>query len=86
VEDKQMMRKIVIAYAVPMGRPPMSHPPIGVHHLGMMARHHFAFRHHRFFRSRFAVLGVGFPYAYDDGCYTRVWTAWGWRRTYICGY
>ena len=64
----------------------MSHPPMGVHHLGMMAGHHFAFRHHRFFRSRFAVLGVGLPYAYDDGCYTRVWTAWGWRWTYICGY
>ena len=64
----------------------MSHPPMGVHHLGMMAGHHFAFRHHRFFRNRFAVLGVGLPYAYDDGCYTRVWTALGWRWTYICGY
>ena len=52
--------------------------------------HRFAFRdrdrffHHRFLRHRFAFLGVGFPYGYNDGCYTRVWTPWGWRWRNVC--
>jgi hypothetical protein len=50
----------------------------------------FAFRdrdrffHHRFFRNRFAFFGVGYPYGYADGCYSRVWTPWGWRWRYVC--
>jgi hypothetical protein len=46
----------------------------------------FAFRnrffHHRFFGPRFAF--VGYPYGYYDGCYSRVWTPWGWRWRYVC--
>jgi hypothetical protein len=46
---------------------------------------HFPFRHH-FVRNRF-FIGAPYAYAYyDDGCYTRVWTAWGWRWTNVCGY
>jgi len=45
--------------------------------------HHF---HHHFVRNRF-FIGAPYAYAYyDDGCYTRVWTAWGWRWTNVCGY
>src|SRR6266853_2104057 len=50
--------------------------------------HRFAFRdrdrffHHRFFRNRFAFFGGGYPYGYANGCYTRVWTPWGWRWRY----
>jgi hypothetical protein len=45
----------------------------------------FALRHHRFFGPRFAFFG-GYPYAYNDVCYTRVWTPVGWRWTYACYY
>jgi hypothetical protein len=42
----------------------------------------FAFRHHdRFFSNRFAFYG-GYPY--DDGCYRRIWTRWGWRTVSVC--
>jgi len=52
---------------------------------------HFAFHrfdhrffHHRFFRNRFAFfVGAGFPY-YNDDCYARVWTRWGWEWQYVC--
>jgi hypothetical protein len=47
---------------------------------------HFPFRH-RFVRNRFFFAGAPYAYAYyDDGCYTRVWTAWGWRWTNVCSY
>jgi hypothetical protein len=45
-------------------------------------RHRF-FRH-RFFGPRFAFFGAGYPYGYYDGCYSRVWTPWGWRWRYVC--
>jgi len=43
----------------------------------------FAFRRGPLFRDRFAFFG-GYPYFYDDGCYSRLWTASGWRLTYVC--
>jgi hypothetical protein len=42
------------------------------------------FGHHRFFGPRFGAFGVGYPYGYYDGCYSRVWTPWGWRWQYVC--
>jgi hypothetical protein len=43
----------------------------------------FAFRdHHRFFFDQFAFYG-DYPY-YDDSCYRRVWTRWGWRVVTAC--
>jgi hypothetical protein len=47
-------------------------------------RDRFAFRHQRFFFNRVGFFGATFPYAYDDNCYTRVWTRWGWRRMLVC--
>jgi hypothetical protein len=45
---------------------------------------HDRFGHHRF-GNRFGVFGVGgYPYGYGDGCYSRVWTPWGWRLRYVC--
>ena len=44
--------------------------------------HRSAFRHR--FRHRFALFGAAVPYDYDEGCYTRVWTRWGWRWTSAC--
>jgi hypothetical protein len=42
----------------------------------------FAFRHHnRFFFNTFAFSG-GYPY--DDGCFQRIWTRWGWRVVSVC--
>jgi len=44
----------------------------------------FGFRRGPFVRSRFAFFG-GYPYPYYyDSCYSRVWTPWGWRWTYVC--
>jgi hypothetical protein len=49
--------------------------------------HHFPFHHHRFFRNRFFFVGAPFAYAYyDDGCYERVWTRWGWHWINVCTY
>jgi hypothetical protein len=39
--------------------------------------------HHRFHRRFFFVGGPG-VYGYDDGCYGRIWTRWGWRWTNVC--
>jgi hypothetical protein len=44
-------------------------------------RDRFAFRH-RFFGPGLAFVGA--PYAYYDSCYSRVWTAWGWRWVNVC--
>jgi len=43
---------------------------------------------HRFFRNRFAVVGVGasYGYGYYDECYVRVWTPYGWSWRYACYY
>jgi hypothetical protein len=44
----------------------------------------FGFRH-RFVRDRFFFgLGVPYAYGYDDDCYGRVWTRWGWRWRSVC--
>jgi hypothetical protein len=49
--------------------------------------HNGAFRRHHFFRNRFIFAGAPFAYAYyDNGCYERVWTRWGWRWTDVCSY
>ena len=53
-------------------------------HVAFNHLNHFPFRHH--FRNRLFLVG-GFPYAYsyyDDGCWTRVWTPWGWRWRSLC--
>lgn len=59
--------------------------PIGFHH-GFHGGFHdgrFAFRHHhRVFFNRFAFYGAAYPY--DDSCYRRVWTRWGWRWASVC--
>jgi hypothetical protein len=39
---------------------------------------------HRFHRNRFAFFGVGVPYRYDDGCYTRILTPYGRRWRSVC--
>jgi hypothetical protein len=54
-----------------------AHP--GFHHFG----HDRFFVHHRF-GPRFGFFGGGYPYGYGDGCYTRVWSPWGWRWQYAC--
>jgi hypothetical protein len=52
-------------------------------HFGFHGFHQgFAFHHHRFFHHGFFFAGA--PYAYDDDCYARVWTRWGWRWRPVC--
>jgi len=50
-----------------------------------VGRHAFFFRHHRF--HRFAFVGAPFVYAnyYDDGCWRRTWTPYGWHWVNVCG-
>lgn len=50
-----------------------------------IGRHAFFFRHHRF--HRFAFFGAPFVYAsyYDDGCWRRSWTPYGWQWVNVCG-
>ncbi|MBR0714505.1 hypothetical protein [Bradyrhizobium liaoningense] len=50
-----------------------------------VGRHAFFFRHHRF--HRFAFVGAPFVYAnyYDDGCWRRTWTPYGWQWVNVCG-
>jgi hypothetical protein len=74
------------AFARPVGIASVARPvafanPVAFAH-PVAFSHRFAFRHH-FFRHRFAFIGA-YPYAYDDYCYTRVWTPWGWRWQYAC--
>jgi hypothetical protein len=47
-------------------------------------RHRFLFRHHRHFRS-FAFIGAPYGYGYD-GCWRRVWTAYGPQWVNTCDY
>lgn len=48
--------------------------------------HRGRFFHHRF--NRFAFVGAPFIFAsdyyYDDGCWRRVWTPYGWNWTNVC--
>jgi hypothetical protein len=46
-------------------------------------RHSFAFRRHHHFR-RFAFIGAPFTYAAYNGCWRKVWTAYGWRWADTC--
>ncbi|WP_439408489.1 hypothetical protein ACNJX9_08985 [Bradyrhizobium sp. DASA03076] len=57
----------------------------GWHGRPFIGRHAFFFRHHRF--HRFAVFGAPFYYAnyYDDGCWRRSWTPYGWQWVNVCG-
>jgi hypothetical protein len=67
-----------------MGFAGVSH--VGAWHPGGFNRfdgHHRVFFRHRFlFAPGFAYVGA--PYAYDDSCYQRVWTRWGWRLVDVC--
>ncbi|MBR0929532.1 hypothetical protein JQ561_23235 [Bradyrhizobium diazoefficiens] len=46
--------------------------------------HHGFFRHHHF--RRFAVFGAPYFYAgYNDGCWRRSWTPYGWQWVNVCG-
>jgi hypothetical protein len=48
----------------------------------MVFGHGFHGRHHPFVRTRFAFVGGGGGWGY--GCYTRVWTYWGWVWRNAC--
>jgi hypothetical protein len=48
-------------------------------------RNRFFFRHHRHFRS-FAFFGAPYGYAGYDGCWRRVWTAYGPQWVNTCDY
>ncbi|MGY3504212.1 hypothetical protein [Bradyrhizobium sp. USDA 4471] len=56
----------------------------GWHGRPFIGRHAFFFRHHRF--HRFAFFAP-FYYAnyYDDGCWRRSWTPYGWQWVNVCG-
>ena len=69
-----------------------AHAAIGPHFAGagwhrgpFIGRHAFFFRHHHF--RRFAVFGAPFYYSnyYDDGCWRRNWTPYGWQWVNVCG-
>jgi hypothetical protein len=47
--------------------------------------HGFHGRHRFFVRNRFVFVGGGYPYG-SYGCYTRVWTYWGWVWRNVCYY
>jgi hypothetical protein len=56
----------------------------GWHGRPFIGRHAFFFRHHRF--HRFAVFGAPFVYAgYNDSCWRRSWTPYGWQWVNVCG-
>ena len=57
----------------------------GWHGRPFIGRHAFFFRHHRF--HRFAFIGAPFYYAnyYDDGCWRRSLTPYGWQWVNVCG-
>jgi hypothetical protein len=48
----------------------------------------FAFRRHRFLRDGFFFAGdplwYDYDYGYDQACYRRVWTRWGWEWAWVC--
>jgi hypothetical protein len=63
-----------------------AHAAIGPHFVGSgwHGRHAFFFHHHHF--RRFAVFGAPYYYAgYDDGCWRRSWTPYGWQWVNVCG-
>ena len=72
---------------VAMGRPGgfAAVHPVGLGG-GRVAFNNSARSRPRFFRNRFAVVGVGasYGYGYYDECYDRVWTPYGWSWRYAC--
>ncbi|KJC45366.1 hypothetical protein UB31_00235 [Bradyrhizobium sp. LTSP849] len=56
----------------------------GLHGRPFIGRHAFFFHHHHF--RRFAVFGAPY-YAnyYDDGCWRRSLTPYGWQWVNVCG-
>jgi hypothetical protein len=59
--------------------------PMGVNAGRFAFAHHHRFAsRHRFPGNRFAFIGGAYPYGYDDDCYSRVWTPWGWRWQNVC--
>jgi hypothetical protein len=55
-----------------------SHAAFGNHFVGRG----FGFRH-RFHRHLF-FAGAPYAYGYDDDCYARIWTRWGWGLRNVC--
>jgi len=68
-----------------MGGPGIGRVGIGRAPFARVAVAHprFAFRRHHRFHNRFFAFAA-FPYGYS--CYERIWTRWGWRLVYVCGY
>jgi hypothetical protein len=74
---------------VGFGHPGLGHRAGGEHFSGARSfafhGNRFAFRHDSRFRHHRRFFFVGGPYyGYDDGCWVRVWTRWGWRWRSIC--
>ncbi|MDD1522530.1 MULTISPECIES: hypothetical protein [Bradyrhizobium] len=62
-----------------------AHAAIGPRFAGAGWHGHHGFRHHHHFR-RFAVFGAPYVYAgYNDGCWRRSWTPYGWQWVNVCG-
>ena len=67
------------------GGPRFAHAAIGPRFAGAGWHGHHAFFHHRHFR-RFAVFGAPYYYAgYNDGCWRRSLTPYGWQWVNVCG-
>ncbi|BBO03044.1 hypothetical protein SG09_23940 [Bradyrhizobium ottawaense] len=61
-----------------------AHAGIGPRFAGAGWHGHRGFHHHHF--RRFAVFGAPFIYAgYNDGCWRRSWTPYGWQWVNVCG-
>lgn len=67
------------------GGPRFAHAAIGPRFAGAGWHGHQASFHHHHFR-RFAVFGAPYYYAgYNDGCWRRSWTPYGWQWVNVCG-
>jgi hypothetical protein len=61
-----------------------AHAAIGPRFAGAGWHGHHAFHHHHF--RRFAVFGAPYYYAgYNDGCWRRSLTPYGWQWVNVCG-
>jgi hypothetical protein len=67
------------------GGPRFAHAAIGPRFAGAgWHGHHGVFRHNHF--RRFAVFGAPYYYAgYNDGCWRRSLTPYGWQWVNVCG-
>ncbi|MVT52719.1 hypothetical protein GPL17_19745 [Bradyrhizobium yuanmingense] len=62
-----------------------AHAPIGPRFAGAGWHGRHGFHHHHHFR-RFAVFGApSFYTGYNDGCWRRSWTPYGWQWVNVCG-